>query len=224
MFGIPQLTPLESVVTLTVSGSTPIGEQSPGTYRSRPPSLTSACAITTCGQGNRRRRCGAAGSRERLEHPSPGLGYQNPARQLRGARLCPPTAGRGARLEPPGPRVAEASRAPVRRLPGSGALCPPRYQPPPVVSSPAAHAAVAGSGSPASAQVGSAGGRRPGKPARPGGRSAALRSFASPLSPARSGPARSAASGTLDPSAPQGERRPAFRRWASCAPALGPPH
>lgn len=178
-----------------MSGSTPIGEQSPGTYRSRPPSLTSACAITTCGQGSHRRRCGGCGrpgalgasfSRPRVPQP------RSPAK--RGSTLpAHRGAGRGARSEPPGPRVAEASRAPAHHLPGSGALCPPRHQPLPVVSSPAALAAVAGSGSPASAQVGSAGGRRPGEPARPGGRSAAPRCAPLPaLSPppglARPGP------------------------------------
>lgn len=192
----------------------PIGEQSPGTYRSRPPSLSSACAIT-CGQGSRRRRCGDCGRPGALGASFSRPWVPRPGSPARGARLCPPTAGRGAPSEPPGSRVAEASRAPARCLPGSGALCPPRHQPPPVVSSPAALAAVAGSGSPASAQVGSAGGRRPGEPARPGGRSAALRYSASPLSPARSGPARSAASGTGDPAVPQGERRPAFRLRAA---------
>lgn len=40
-----------------------------------------------------------------------------PGSSARGARLCPPTAGRGARLEARGPRVAEASRAPARVSP-----------------------------------------------------------------------------------------------------------
>lgn len=214
MLGISQLTPLESVVTLTVSGSTPIGEQSPGTYRSRPPSLTSACAITTCGQGSRRRRCGGCGLPGALGASFSRPRVPRPGSPARGARLCPPTAGRGgAHARSLRDRAWLKRRGLLRAVsPGSGALCPPRHQPPPVVSSPAALAAVAGSGSPASAQVGSAGGRRPGEPARPRGRSAALISSASPVSPARSGPARSAASGTRDPAVPQGERRSAFRR------------
>lgn len=138
-----------------------------------------------------------------------------PGSSARGARLCPPTAGRGARSEARGPRVAEASRGSCARLPGSGAPCPPRHQPPPVVSSPAALAAVAGSGSPASAQVGSSGGRQPGEPARPGRWSGALRSSAKPLTPAQSGLALPAASGTPNPAVPLGERRPAFRAWVA---------
>lgn len=78
-----------------MSGSTPIGEQSPGTYRSRPPSLTSACAITTCGQGSRRRRCGGCGLPGALGASFSRPRVPRPGSPARGARLCPPTAGRG---------------------------------------------------------------------------------------------------------------------------------
>lgn len=102
----------------------PTGEQSPGTHRSRPPSLTSACAITTCGQGSRRRRCGGCGRPGALGASFSRPRVPRPGSPARGARLRPPTAGRGAHLEPLGPRVAEASRAPARRLPRLGSLVP----------------------------------------------------------------------------------------------------
>lgn len=121
-------------------------------------------------------------------------------------------------MEAWGPRVTEASRAPVSVSPAREPLArraAPRRPPPPVVSSPTALAAVAGSGSAASAQVGSAGGRLPGEPARPGRRSATRHSSAKPLTPAQSGLARPAASGTPNPAVPVGEKRPAFLAWAS---------
>ncbi|CAO2589706.1 hypothetical protein LEMLEM_LOCUS5529 [Lemmus lemmus] len=196
-------------------------EQSPSTDRSHSPSLSSACAITTCGQRSGRRRCGGCRHPRAFGASSSGLKYCDLARLPEGLGSARPPRG-GAHARRLGDRewlkrrgLLRASPRLGRPFPGSGDPSPPRRPPPPVVFSPAALAAVAGSGSPASAQVGSSGGRQPGEPARPGRRSAALCSSAKRLTPAQSGLARLAASGTPNPAVPLGERRPAFCAWAA---------
>lgn len=223
MLGISQLTPLESVVTLTVSGSTPIGEQSPGTYRSRPPSLTSACAITTCGQGSRRRRCGGCGRPGALGASFSRPRVSRPGSPARGARLCPPTAGRGASSEPPGPRVAEASRAPARCLPRLGSPMP--------AAPPAAACSLQPRGACRSRRQRITRER----PGRERGREAAGRAGAAERAERRAALlCQPCLPGQVWPGPVRGLRYPGSRGASgrketcfpplSCAPALGPPH
>lgn len=191
MLGISRGTPLESLDSHS-EWPDPTKEQSPGTYRSHPAPLSSSCAITTCGQGNRRRRCGGCRLPGAFGASSPGLRYRDPTRLPEGLDSARPPRG-GAHARGWGSRVTEASRAPVSVSPAREPLAPPRRQPPPVFCSPAALAAVAGSGSVSRERPGREGGREAARRAGATGkaeRDAALLCQAAHPGPVWPGPAR----------------------------------
>lgn len=133
-------------------GSPPIGEQSYINAATAPPLCSSCAAATSGGRGV----WGAGGRRRR-----PG-GAEDPARCGAGARLSPPTAGRGAGSAARGPRASGSAtappRAPAPRRASRAPWAPARPAAASSFPSPAAPAAVAGRGAAPSAQVPSAGG------------------------------------------------------------------